>query len=92
MIQKLLLTTCLALLFSMQAMAQIPKVATDTLFARGATMAFGRIKSASFSTRTALKVMSSILPTGVGTTYNFDVFALTASTMDAFYGAKVEIN
>ena len=41
---RLLLTTSLALLFSMQAMAQTPKVTTDTRYARGATMAFGRIK------------------------------------------------
>lgn len=35
----------LAALFMMQGMAQTPKVTTDTRFVRGATMAFGRIKS-----------------------------------------------
>ena len=35
----------LATLLAQQAMAQIPTVVTDTRFARGATMAFGRIKS-----------------------------------------------
>ena len=33
-----------ASLFAQQAVAQTPKVTTDTRFARGATMAFGRIK------------------------------------------------
>ena len=37
--------TGLASLFAQQALAQTPKVVTDTRFARGATMAFGRIKS-----------------------------------------------
>ena len=35
----------LATLLAQQAMAQTPTVVTDTRFARGATMAFGRIKS-----------------------------------------------
>ena len=35
----------LAALLAQQAMAQTPTVVTDTRFARGATMAFGRIKS-----------------------------------------------
>ena len=56
MIPRLLLTTCLALLSSMQAMSQIPKVATDTLFARGATMAFGRIKSVSPNGGSAIQI------------------------------------
>ena len=34
----------LAVLLTQQAVAQTPKVTTDTRFARGATMAFGRIK------------------------------------------------
>ena len=51
---RLLLTTGLALLFSIQAMAQTPKVTTDTRFARGATMAFGRIKSASVNGGSAI--------------------------------------
>ena len=37
--------TGFASLFAQQALAQVPKVVTDTRFARGATMAFGRIKS-----------------------------------------------
>ena len=37
----------IATLMMQQAMAQAPTVVTDTRFARGATMAFGRIKSAS---------------------------------------------
>ena len=36
--------TGLASLFAQQALAQTPKVTTDPRFARGATMAFGRIK------------------------------------------------
>ncbi len=35
----------LAALLAQQAIAQTPTVVTDTRFARGATMAFGRIKS-----------------------------------------------
>ena len=34
----------LATLLAQQAMAQTPTVVTDTRFARGATMAFGRIQ------------------------------------------------
>ena len=37
----------IATVMMQQAMAQAPTVVTDTRFARGATMAFGRIKSAS---------------------------------------------
>lgn len=39
----------MASLLAGQAMAQAPKVVTDTRFARGATMAFGRIKSTSLN-------------------------------------------
>ena len=42
---RTLFLTGLASLFAQQALAQTPKVVTDTRFARGATMAFGRIKS-----------------------------------------------
>ena len=42
---RLLLLSGLATLFAEQALAQAPKVVTDTRYARGATMAFGRIKS-----------------------------------------------
>ena len=39
-------TTLLLTIVSISTQAQTPKVVTDTRFARGATMAFGRIKSA----------------------------------------------
>ena len=41
---RTLFLTALAALLTQQAVAQTPKVTTDTRFARGATMAFGRIK------------------------------------------------
>ena len=44
---KLLFMAGVASLMAGQALAQAPKVTTDPRFARGATMAFGRIKSAS---------------------------------------------
>ncbi len=43
---RTLFLTALAALLTQQAVAQTPKVTTDTRFARGATMAFGRIKGA----------------------------------------------
>ena len=43
---RFLLLTALASLSAMESFAQVPKVTTDPRFVRGATMAFGRIKSA----------------------------------------------
>jgi hypothetical protein len=43
--RRTLFLMSLATLLAQQAMAQTPTVVTDTRFARGATMAFGRIKS-----------------------------------------------
>jgi hypothetical protein len=46
MMKKNYIFFALAMLSALQAEAQAPQVVTDTRFARGATMAFGRIKSA----------------------------------------------
>ena len=50
-----LLVFGLATLFAQQAIAQTPTVVTDTRFARGATMAFGRIKSTNVNGGSAIQ-------------------------------------
>lgn len=51
---RLLLMTGLTALSAVQTLAQAPKVVTDTRFARGATMAFGRIKSSNVNGGSAI--------------------------------------
>jgi len=46
---------CLASFFTGNVLAQTPKVVTDTRYARGATMAFGRIKSTATNGGTAIQ-------------------------------------
>ena len=84
---KLFILACLTSMFAQQVMAQ-PKVVTDPRFARGATMAFGRIKSAVSNGGTAISKRGFCIAENPNPTIDDSVNTATLSNNGVIYWFK----
>ena len=80
-----LFTVGLAALLSLQTFAQTPSVTTDSRYARGATMAFGRIKTANANGGAAIQKRGFCLSENPEPTVNDTVSTKTISNSGTIY-------